>query len=951
MGVLPMTRSDASSSLGLLFLFVQFALSPGALCQEVRPGDADVVSTTDLPSPLSGTWKNLAKLRNKAALRFFEQGNHPAALEAFREAARLDPEDPEITNNLAYLLQLLGNRAEAEKYYRRTLELDPDRYVAHVNLADLLGEDGETTDRLSEAAALLVRARELKGNRASIILRQARVASRRGLVEEGVRFWNDYAAIEPPGDEKKLEIGDFYLEFGREDEALSWFRQVEGKRTELRSQAARRIWQIEVDREARRLGWQPRGDDVPVKARMLISQGRARLREEDHDEALRLFREAAAMAPQSPDAHLGLAEIHRHREAWGEAELECLRALSMESGNADIHATLGRLYRDWPDGRRMKEAAFFLSNAVRLRPDWSSLRLELAQARRAGGDPTGALVEVNRLLAEAVEGDEKSRAEQLRGDLLRMIPPAGSHSAELVSGPEAQPDDADSILARAQALLARGSPEGALLELRRMPDREHSLSAQMLEARILHLAERRDEAKICLRRALAVAPGDAEASALLGGLLAAEGRMEEALPHLRLAAAEGDPASRFLVAEADWVALAAGRPSWWVGLADRDRLESLRHELEGLIESGADFPQRDRALGLLDRVESGLAGRWYLPAVASVAAVLIVLLFLWWWYGGTGLTSLIRRHPEAAPELHRILAAVRHEVLKHNTMMLTGLLKGLVRGDNVADEAARLHEALFGGQGNHEGALGRLHDYRSRLEQEGRSHGIRLNLSRDPVFGPLLLGFRQLRECSADLLRVEFLAPVDRTRLAARLEGASKLLNVRGYEALRSLLDRFRTTRVDRNTVTDAFRRVVAEPDLAAAGHVELKYGEEGEFPSGIPVPLSAVDDILVNLTRNAIQAMLRQCDGPVEVGLGLRRVADPVTGLERLSFLVADRSPEPLTMERIRGGRAGGGLGLVVELVDRYEGSLDVLPGGDGFRKVVAVTFPCRSDLPEWRK
>ncbi|MBM4353639.1 MAG: tetratricopeptide repeat protein, partial [Deltaproteobacteria bacterium] len=818
MGVLPMTQSDASSRLGLVFLFVQFALSAGAICQDAPPGNADVVTPTesDASSPLSGTWKNLAKLRNQAALRLFEQGNHPAALEAFREASRLDPDSAEISNNLAYLLHLLGNRSEAERYYRRTLELDPDRYVAHVNLADLLGDEGETEERLAEAAALLVRARELKGNRSSLILRQARVAARRGLFDETARFYGDYAGVEPPNDERKLEIGDFYLKFGKEDEAIAWFRQISSKRTELAGQAARRIWRIEVDREARRLGWQPRGNDVPGKARMLAAQGRARLREDNVVEARRLLEEALALAPQSAEAHFGLGDLHARQGDLAAAELEYLRALAMESGNADTHARLGRLYARWPGGKRMPEAAIFLGNALQFRPDWSELRLELAQARQAGGDLAGALAEVNRFLAEAAEGNERVRAELLRDGLLRLLSAAGSTPppAESPVPPGAQDGDAASLLARARALMAHGSPEGALLELRRLPGREQNVEALLLEARILHAVQRPEEACTRLDQVLTFEPKNTEAALLMASLLTEQGKPDTAILYLAVACNEGDPDACFLLVEQDFGQVTAARGAWYAGLTSSGHLERLADEIRKQLVSERPFLHREQAEALLAEIESLLAIRWYGVGACVALALLAGLLILWRRYGGACLDDMIERHPEAAPELHRLLAAVRHEVLKHNTLVLSVLVRRLSHGENIADEAARLHEGLFGAGRGQEGALGRLADYRRRIEQVGRSHGLHLNLRRDPAFGPLLLGFDRLKASSADLLRVEFLSKARRARLAGRLEEAARLLNASGYEALRGLLDRFRTTRVERTVLLDAFSRVRAEPEF-----------------------------------------------------------------------------------------------------------------------------------------
>jgi hypothetical protein len=76
-------------------------------------------------------------------------------------------------------------------------------------------------------------------------------------------------------------------------------------------------------------------------------------------------------------------------------------------------------------------------------------------------------------------------------------------------------------------------------------------------------------------------------------------------------------------------------------------------------------------------------------------------------------------------------------------------------------------------------------------------------------------------------------------------------------------------------------------------------------------------------------------------IGLGLEIEIDAVTGLERAVFLVRDRSRESLTAEMLRGRYIEEGLGLAADLVSRYDGTLDVLPGEGGWSKAVAVKLP----------
>ena len=79
----------------------------------------------------------------------------------------------------------------------------------------------------------------------------------------------------------------------------------------------------------------------------------------------------------------------------------------------------------------------------------------------------------------------------------------------------------------------------------------------------------------------------------------------------------------------------------------------------------------------------------------------------------------------------------------------------------------------------------------------------------------------------------------------------------------------------------------------------------------------------------------------PVEIGFTVDLEVDEVTGLERAVFLVNDRSTKELTTEMIRGQAIEGGLGLTADLVSRYDGSVDVVPGEKGWHKAVRVKLP----------
>ncbi len=183
-------------------------------------------TSDDASKALDKSFKKMARLRHNEALRHFETKDFPKALAALRAAYDLDKQDPEIVNDLAYLLHTLGNRDEAVRYYREALKLAPSRYTAHINLADLLSEGTLTKESQSEAAALLVRARELSGNKPSVILRQARVAAQRGHLEEALLFYKEIEMRTDLTAARLLEIGDFYRDFGRRDLAERYYQRI-----------------------------------------------------------------------------------------------------------------------------------------------------------------------------------------------------------------------------------------------------------------------------------------------------------------------------------------------------------------------------------------------------------------------------------------------------------------------------------------------------------------------------------------------------------------------------------------------------------------------------------------------------------------------------------------------------------------------------------------------------
>lgn len=928
----------------------------GATAQDAGLADGGTERAAQMAGLVDEAFQHLARARNADGLAALQKGDLPTALARFKEAHELNPEDPEATNNLAFLHFRLGNVEDAERWYRETLKKDPQRSIAHVNLADLLSTPTADPGRLQEAAGLLVRARELRGNDAKLILRQARIAARLGQVDAAQAFYRAITEKRPPlsggglgggspdDAELSLEIGDFHRDFGKFDEALTWYRRHP-------EAAAERIRALEVEREARRWGLMRMAADVPPQARTLAARGRVALSQGRVVEAESLLTEALRLAPRFTAARLDLAEAQETNGRLAEAERQLLLGLALDHGDAELHLRLARLYRPTPEHPgvpfRAAESLILVAQALQLEPDRADLDWEAALSAQATGDLALALRHTRRFLERAPpEAPQRPEAVVLRESLESAM---GPDRVETVPEPKA-PSPFAAAINRARGYLGRGEPDAALAELARVEGADEQAEVLMLRARILHAAGRLDEAAEAVDRAADVAPEEERARLLteLGRLRAEQGRSAEARPHLLAGEAAGLPEATLSLARLDLNRIEDD------GLWSFDalnRLSDVRARLERLAaarDDGGRLPPG--ALEALTARADALTETLVLAAAGVIVALLAGLLA---WavhrFGGANLATLLAKHPETGPEVQRILSAIRHEVLKHNTLMLSGLIDALGRGEPAEEKATFCRRSLLGEPGA-PGAADRLHDYADQLRQLGRAHGMRLNLEhRDPAISALRRGFRLLKSTEGQLRRVGALSPRRVRALLKRLEQAAHLLNVEGYEAVRALLDRLRVLRVDATLLTAIFERARREPALAHVPLAPPDIHAPKEASQAVAAPRGALEDILVNLMRNAIQSTVRHGPtGPVHIGVRLDEEVDDITGLAFAVFSVLDRSPQVLTREMLRGRYIEAGLGLTADLVSRYEGTLDVASAEAPYTKAVTVKLPQVALEPE---
>jgi tetratricopeptide (TPR) repeat protein len=138
------------------------------------------------------------------------------ALGLLRQAADLDPENPELLNNLGGALQSLNRLGEAIPWHRAALERAPDMVGAQMNLALAL----DALDRHGEAEAGFRRVTQLQPDHAHAWTRLAGTLLQQNRAQEAIACYRRALALDPRSQQAELNLMVALLTAG--DFARAW---------------------------------------------------------------------------------------------------------------------------------------------------------------------------------------------------------------------------------------------------------------------------------------------------------------------------------------------------------------------------------------------------------------------------------------------------------------------------------------------------------------------------------------------------------------------------------------------------------------------------------------------------------------------------------------------------------------------------------------------------------
>lgn len=494
-----------------------------------------------------------ARLEDQLAegARYVEAGDFERAEIAYRNALKVDPENPTAVARLTILFADQGRLIQAAPALQRLVELQPENVDAHhrrgiVNLA---------IRNLQVVRQEATKVLELDPNHhdAPLLLVEAATNPEEAAVAREYLQGLPEAAREAPPVRTALAVLD--LKSGKIDSALRSLETIttqdptfphaftvlgmleasRGRMAEAEV-ALERGAELSADRSGRRLQY----------AQFLIAKG-------ETAKAQAYVQSLTERAPDFLPAWLLLAQIAANGHAYDEAAKHLERILSRDPANPDALLLNGRIRLAKGD---VEKAIAEFERALTIFPSSPQFLYQLAAAYAANGDSTKALAFVNQALTGSPDLIEASL---LQANLLVRTGDIAGAVATLQRVVEQRPATIQAWLLLAEIQRNKGDLEASLAVYEEIERRfaGHEQAA-VLKGQVLLQLKRFDEARAAFRKALERAPDALAPVELLVNVDLAERKFDAALDLVNQAAAKRADAAFFPLLRAK-ILFAAGR--------------------------------------------------------------------------------------------------------------------------------------------------------------------------------------------------------------------------------------------------------------------------------------------------------------------------------------------------------------------------------------------------------
>lgn len=327
-----------------------------------------------------------------------ESGQSLEALQMLDEAARANPDDPEIQHVLGALYVASGRTAEAIRHLGKAVELAPDKPSYALAYGDLLYRDGQ----FEKALAPLQIASTLP--EALILL--AAVYEKLGPQEDVFSTMARYLELRPEDKGARLLLGQQLEAAKRYDGALSVYRG-DSEDPVLAYHAAEVLAR---DREGYAEAESLVRGALETKPELLeagLLLARVLERQERYPEALEELERVKVLHPEAPQVYFNLTRAYQRagRPEDAKAAAALFKDLdAREQETSDREARVAVTYKQAAlllQQGKMFEAASAFRSVLEIDPDHAQTQSMLAKIALSKGD----VVIARRLIAQAIEDD------------------------------------------------------------------------------------------------------------------------------------------------------------------------------------------------------------------------------------------------------------------------------------------------------------------------------------------------------------------------------------------------------------------------------------------------------------------------------------------------------------------------------------------------------------------
>ncbi len=299
-------------------------------------------------------------------------GKLKEAERSYRKAIEIKPDLPEAHANLGNILRDLGELQEAEVSTRKAIEINPNFANAHANLGNILRDLGE----LQEAEVSTRKAIEINPYFAYAHANLGNILRDLGELQEAEVSTRKAIEINPDFAHAHANLGNILRDLGELQEAEVSTRkaiEINPNFAEAYSNLGNILMELGKLQDAE-LSQRKAIEINPDLAIAHSNLGSILKDLGKFQEAKISYRKAIEINPDLPEAHSNLGNILKDLGKFQEAEISQLKAIEINPDFANAHYNLGNLLKDLG---KLKDAEISTSKAIKLNPDFANAHYNL----------------------------------------------------------------------------------------------------------------------------------------------------------------------------------------------------------------------------------------------------------------------------------------------------------------------------------------------------------------------------------------------------------------------------------------------------------------------------------------------------------------------------------------------------------------------------------------------